>query len=59
VFDSWSVPLNLGAVINSTSNEGPSYLSSDGRSLFMTSDRPGGFGGTDLYVTTRERIRGH
>jgi len=59
VFDSWSVPVNLGPAVNSTSNDAPSYLSSDGRTLFVTSDRPGGFGGLDLYVTTRERIRGH
>jgi len=58
VFDSWSVPVNLGPVVNSTSNEAPSYLSSDGRTLFVTSDRPGGFGGLDLYVTTRERVGG-
>jgi hypothetical protein len=55
VSDPWSAPVNLGAVVNSTSNDAPSYLSSDGRVLFITSDRPGGFGGLDLYVTTRER----
>jgi len=59
VFDRWSVPVNLGPVVNSTSNEGPSYLSADGRTLFVTSDRPGGFGSLDLYVTTRERIGGN
>jgi Tol biopolymer transport system component len=58
VFDSWSVPVNLGPVVNSTSNDAPSYLSADGCVLFMTSDRPGGFGAGDLYVTTRERIGG-
>ena len=55
VFERWSAPLNLGHVVNSAANEAPSYLSSDGLALFMTSDRPGGFGGTDLYVTTRLR----
>ena len=59
VFDSWSVPENLGPVVNSTSNDAPSYLSSDGRTLFFTSDRPGGFGGLDLYVTTRTKAHGH
>jgi hypothetical protein len=59
VFDSWSVPVNLGPVVNSTSNEAPSYLSSDGRILILTSDRPGGFGSGDLYVTTRQRGGGH
>jgi Tol biopolymer transport system component len=58
VFDSWSVPSNLGPVVNSPSNEAPSYLSSDGRVLFITSDRPGGYGSGDLYVTTRERAGG-
>jgi WD40 repeat protein len=55
VFDTWSPPVNLGPVVNSTSNDGPAYLSSNGRILFVTSNRPGGFGGVDLYVTTRER----
>jgi hypothetical protein len=58
IFEPWSAPQNLGPVVNTTSNEGPSYLSSDGRVLFMTSDRPGGFGALDLYVTTRERTGG-
>ena len=38
---SWSVPMNLGPVVNSTSNDAPSYLSSDGRVLFMTSGSSG------------------
>ncbi len=25
----------------------------DGRSLYVTSNRPGGFGGDDIYITTR------
>jgi hypothetical protein len=57
-FESWSVPANLGPVVNSTANEAPSYLSSDGRILLMTSDRPGGFGSLDLYVVTRTRVAG-
>jgi Tol biopolymer transport system component len=55
VFDTWSVPVNLGPTVNSTANEGPSYLSSDGQILVLTSDRPGGFGALDLYVTTRTK----
>jgi Tol biopolymer transport system component len=50
---SWSVPVNLGALVNSsTIDQGP-YLASDRQTLFFGSDRPGGLGGTDLYVTTR------
>jgi len=58
VFDTWSTPVNLGPVVNSTSNDAPAYLSSNGRILFFASNRPGGFGGLDLYVTTRERVGG-
>lgn len=58
VFDTWAPPVNLGPVVNSASNELTPYLSSDGRQLFFASDRPGGFGAVDLYVTTRQRPEG-
>ena len=60
--DAWSLTDSArpGALhVSRTSTDGPSYLSSDGRTLFITSDRPGGFGGLDLYVTTRERVPGN
>ncbi|MEP6741196.1 MAG: hypothetical protein ABJB61_01760 [bacterium] len=56
--DVWSTPVNLGNTINSTSIEQNAYLSSDGETLLFSSDRPGGFGGLDLYVSTREKLRG-
>jgi hypothetical protein len=56
VFETWSQPVNLGPVVNSTSNDALSYLSADGTQLFMTSDRPTGLGAPDLYVLTRERL---
>jgi len=31
-------------------------LSFDGSTLDFTSDRPGGFGSRDLYVTTRSKL---
>src|SRR5207244_1904334 len=49
----WSTPVNLGATVNSVSNEGRPSLSFDGRDLYFLSNRPGGFGGTDIYVTRR------
>lgn len=55
VFDTWSPPGNLGPVVNSASNELTPYLSSDRRVLYFASDRPGGSGGMDLYVTTRNK----
>lgn len=51
--DPWSTPENLGAVVNSTAFDGAPALSWDGRSLYFFSNRSGGQGGNDLYVTTR------
>jgi Tol biopolymer transport system component len=49
----WSTPQNLGPVVNSTSVDNFPALSADRRSLYFGSTRAGGFGGQDLYVTTR------
>ena len=51
----WSTPVNLGVVVNSASGENFPSLSADRTSLFFSSDRPGGFGATDLYVSTRQK----
>ena len=56
--DAWSTPVNLGSPVNTSSQEQAPYLSSDGKTLFFSSGRPGGFGGLDLYVTTRTKLRG-
>ncbi len=56
--DPWSTPVNLGSPVNIASQEQNAYLSSDGKTLFFSSDRPGGFGGLDLYMTTRTKLRG-
>jgi hypothetical protein len=58
VFDAWSTPVNLGSVVNTASTETQGYLASDRRTLFFVSNRPGGFGVADLYVTTRDRVGG-
>ena len=49
----WTEPENLGPAINSPASEHHSIPSPDGRSLHVTSDRAGGFGGDDMYVATR------
>jgi Tol biopolymer transport system component len=54
--DAWSAPVNLGLTINTPNNERAPYLSADGETLYFTSDRPGGFGGNDFYMTTRRRF---
>lgn len=56
--DPWSPPVPLGPVVNSQYFDGGPALSFDGTELYFHSDRPGGFGGYDLYVTTRARLRG-
>lgn len=45
----WSEPQNLGPVVNGSSWESQPTLSSDGRTLYFASNRPGGFGGSDIW----------
>ncbi|MHC4072080.1 MAG: hypothetical protein ACYTGS_08630, partial [Planctomycetota bacterium] len=52
-FDPWSEPINLGPNVNSGSGDGDPSISSDGLTLFFGSNRPGGSGTWDLWVTTR------
>jgi hypothetical protein len=49
----WSAPVNLGPVINTAANEQHPAISRDGLSLYISSDRPGGFGGTDIWTSQR------
>lgn len=44
---------NAGSPPNSTSLDGEHSLNPDGSSLFLSSDRPGGLGGTDLWRADR------
>lgn len=53
VHDSWSTPVNPGAALNSSAAEQQPSLSSDGRTLVFASSRAGGFGGTDIWISTR------
>ena len=49
----WSEPINLGSQINTEFWESSPSLSSDKNTLYFSSDRPGGYGGKDLYVSHR------
>jgi Tol biopolymer transport system component len=53
----WGPPVNLGPSVNTPFNEGGPNLSLDGHRLYFQSNRPGGFGGTDLYVSHRTNRR--
>jgi hypothetical protein len=54
--DAWTTPVNLGPPVNTPSSDGAPALSCDGTTMYFYSDRPGGFGGRDLYVTTRTEL---
>lgn len=49
----WSEPVNLGDDINSKNLELSPFLSKDGKTLYFSSDREGGFGSDDLYISRR------
>ena len=55
VRDPWSTPTNLGPTVNSLYADGQPSISGDRRRLYFFSNRPGGAGGNDLYVTTRTK----
>ena len=47
----WSEPKNLGPAVNSRFRESEPALSADGRTLYFSSDRPGGYGSLDIWST--------
>lgn len=47
----WSEPINLGGWINTDQWDSQPCLSPDKRELYFASRRPGGFGGSDIYVS--------
>jgi Tol biopolymer transport system component len=49
----WTSPVMLGPEINGPFFDQQPSISWDGRTLFFTSNRPGGAGGFDLYMSTR------
>ena len=51
--DGWSEPQNLGENINTGNWESAPSISPDNRTLYFSSDRPDGYGGRDLYKSTR------
>ena len=69
--DNWSIPANLNQdnlnkcsllgiapcpVVNTSTNDGAPALSWDGLTMIFYSNRSGGSGGNDLYVTTRTKL---
>ncbi len=52
-FSTFSVPQNMGATLNSSDNDICPVASPNGLSLYFTSNRSGGQGGNDIYVSQR------
>jgi hypothetical protein len=53
-FGAWSAPINVGPPLNTQYNDTYAVLTADGLTIYFTSDRPGGLGGDDLWVSRRE-----
>jgi hypothetical protein len=56
IHDEWSTPMNLGPIVNSLVDQCYISISADELSLYFSSNRSGGYGAYDLWVTTRETI---
>lgn len=50
----WTEPRNLGIAVNSAEWESQPSLSADGRTLYFVSDRKGGLGRRDIWVSNRD-----
>ncbi len=50
----WLKPVNLGKTINSPFWESQPSISADRKSLFFSSNRPGGIGGKDIWISTKD-----
>jgi outer membrane protein OmpA-like peptidoglycan-associated protein len=49
----WSRPMNLSETFNTEYTEDTPFLSPDGVTLYFASDRPGGLGKRDIYMSKR------
>ncbi|MEP1096831.1 MAG: OmpA family protein [Cyclobacteriaceae bacterium] len=49
----WSVPKNLGNEVNTTGEDESPFLAEDGKTLYFSSDGFNGYGGSDIYATTK------
>jgi hypothetical protein len=51
--DKWSVAKNMGQAVNSREWDAEPSISPDGKTLYFTSSRNGGYGNSDLWKTER------
>ncbi|MBC8473028.1 MAG: PD40 domain-containing protein [Planctomycetes bacterium] len=50
----WAVPVNMGPAVNSVYYDCEVCLSTDGLAMFFCSNRSGGMGSYDMWLTTRQ-----
>jgi hypothetical protein len=50
----WATPVNLGAAINTGSTEAQLGIAPNGKSLYVASNRPGGVGDQDIWVSSKQ-----
>jgi hypothetical protein len=56
VSEPWSEPINLGPPINTEYDDAKPSISADGLTLYFSSNRPGGYGAFDIWVSTRATV---
>lgn len=54
--DKWTQPKNIGPPINTAHWESQPSLSADGKTLYFISNRPGGKGNNDIWVSTLDEL---
>jgi flagellar motor protein MotB len=54
----WTLPANIGSPVNTNKWESTPSISADGKTLYFSSSRPGGFGGKDIWYS-RLNSRNH
>ena len=56
ISDTWPEPVNLGATINTPSDEGGVSISADASTIYFHSNRPGGSGDYDIWQAPIEPV---
>ncbi|MEM9895349.1 MAG: OmpA family protein [Bacteroidota bacterium] len=52
----WTRPMNMGNVVNSSKWESQPTINSDGNRIIFASTRAGGYGSTDLYMVEKNHL---